>query len=87
MTAGPGSGSAMGLRGACGGAGGLRQAGDGLKSASAFRIMPPKLLPSPHKRARQLGACSSAACAVSPPGHLVPRLPDPGGGCEWPGSG
>lgn len=34
MTAGPGSGSAMGLRGACGGAGGLRQAGDGLKSAS-----------------------------------------------------
>lgn len=32
---------------ACGGAGGLRQAGDGLKSASAFRIAPQKLLPSP----------------------------------------
>lgn len=89
MTAGPGSGSAMGLRGAFGGAGGLRQAGDGLKSASeciSDRAPQNSFLP-PHKRAQQLGACSSAACAVSPPGHLVPRLPDPGGGCEWPGCG
>lgn len=69
-------GCAVGLRGACRGAGGL-QAGDGLKSAGAFRITPGYSFLLPHKRARQLGACSPAAFAVFPPGHLVPRLPDP----------
>lgn len=59
----------MGLGGAWREAGGLRQAGDGLKSEGAFRIAPRYSFLPPHKRARQLGACSPAAFAVSPPGR------------------
>lgn len=58
-------------------AGDLLQAGDGLKSEGVFRIAPRYSFLPPHKRARQLGACSPAAFAASPPGYRVPRLPDP----------
>lgn len=67
----------MGLRGACREAGGLRQAEDGLKSEGVFRIAPRYSFLPPINEPGSLAPVPPAAFAVSPPGHLVPRLPNP----------